>query len=64
MIMVTNKIELFNENNIILSENEKLNIGITARYPHIDFLSLENIFKKPLIILKEALLGKSEKRLT
>lgn len=44
--MVTNKIELFNENTIILSENEKLNITITTRYPHTDFLSLENVFKK------------------
>lgn len=44
--MVTNKIEFFNENNIILSENEKLNIVITTRYPHTDFSSLENVFKK------------------
>lgn len=44
--MVTNKIELFNENTVILSENEKLNITITTKYPHTDFSSLENVFKK------------------
>lgn len=44
--MVTNKIELLNENTVILSESEKLNITITTRYPHTDFSSLENVFKK------------------
>ena len=43
---MANTIELFNENTVILSENEKLNIEVDTKYPYSDFSSLESVFKK------------------